>query len=409
VSPPPEAGAFFLCPDFIAAAGRATYLPEHVISAAVAAARRITADESLTALARHYRHCLFEAPSDASELIWRWPPLTDRLQRDAGLFYLLVLLSQALELDALYQRHAIPEQVARETLFDIQRRLDDYRSEHGAWGLTPRHLTWLRNHLTGGIYHLVRLQFAPGAFRGEAHFFRHQASGVVLALSADGVRYRADGAPDGAGGVRDLVGAWTAHLVAGDDEVAGVPLTPAGRAVRHEVRLRRAAWQPALASGDPVLHIHIPAGSPMDLAACGESFAAALTFFGRHFPEQPFVAFSCSSWLLDPALQALLPATSNIARFQREVYLLPGRADGKNTLVRVFGEVPPDLTRAPRDTTLRRAMLDHLLAGGHLSSGRCVLFPEDLSWGRQVYLRQTWPHDVASAVTPSLTGGSPHV
>src|SRR5262249_30698373 len=162
---------------------------------------------------------------------------------------------------------------------------------------------------------------------------------------------------------------------------------------------------PALAPGDPVLHIHIPAGSPMDPAACGESFAAASTFFGRHFPERPFVAFTCSSWLLDPTLQALLPAASNIARFQREVYLLPGRAAGKSTLVRVFGDVPPDLTHAPRDTTLRRAILDHLLAGGHLSGGRCVLFPADLSWGRQVYLRQAWPHDVASAVSPALTRG----
>ena len=62
-------------------------------------------------------------------------------------------------------------------------------------------------------------------------------------------------------------------------------------------------------------------------------------------------------------------------------------ADGRNTLVRVFGSVPDDLTAAPRDTTLRRAILDHLLAGGYLSAGRCFLLSEDLRWGEQVYRR----------------------
>ncbi len=392
---PPRGDASFLRPDFITAAGRVTYLPEEVVAAAVSAARRIAADRSLTALAQRHRHDLFEASDYSAKSIWRWPSWLDVLQDDSGLFYLLVLLSNALELDRLYQRHAIPERVARDTLYDIQRRLDEYRRAQGVWGLTPRHLTWLRHHLTGSLYHLVRLQFAPGEFHGEAHFYRHQPSGAVLALSADGVRYRADGAVDGAGGVYDPIGAWTAHLVVGDEEIAGFPLAPTGRAVHHEVRLHRRAWQPVLTPGDPVLHIHIPAGSPMDPAACGESFAAALAFFPRHFPEQRFVAFTCSSWLLDAALQKLLPATSNIARFQREVYLLPGRGDGKNTLVRVFGSVPTDLSRAPRDTTLRRAILDHLLTGGHLSSGRCVLFPQDLHWGAQVYRQQAWPDDVA--------------
>jgi hypothetical protein len=83
---------------------------------------------------------------------------------------------------------------------------------------------------------------------------------------------------------------------------------------------------------------------------------------------------------------------------QREVYLLPGNTSGASTLLRVFGAVPEDLTRAPRDTTLRRAILDHLEAGGHLSSGKCFLLREDLRWASQVYRRQVWP-----AEPPELT------
>jgi hypothetical protein len=73
------------------------------------------------------------------------------LQAHGGLFYLLVLLAGMPALRTVYRNHAVPEAVTRDTLFDIRRRLDEYRARHGVWGNTPRHLTWLRNHLNGGI------------------------------------------------------------------------------------------------------------------------------------------------------------------------------------------------------------------------------------------------------------------
>jgi hypothetical protein len=380
----------FLNAAFVAAACRDAYLPDDVTAVAVAAAQRMAAWPALCALAEHCRRLLYpppDTPAFPSERIWRWPALSGPLQAHGGLFYLLVLLAGMPALRAVYHTHAVPEAVARDTLYDIQRRLDEYRAQHGAWGLTPRHLTWLRNHLTGSIYHLVRLQFAPGAFRGGVYVFRHRATQRVIALSEDGVRYRADGEIDGAGGVHDERGGWTAQLRQTDGAIAGSPVLPTGRARRQALRLPAAEWEPVLVPGDPVLHIHIPAGSPMDFARCGQSLRAALAFFPRHFPDRPFTGFACSSWLLDPRFETLLPPSSNIVRFQREVYLLPSRADGRNTLARVFGAVPDDLTTAPRDTALRRAILNHLLAGGHLSAGRCFLLPEDLRWGEQVYRR----------------------
>jgi hypothetical protein len=384
----------------VASACRAAYLPPGVERAAVRAARRIAADPALAALAGHCRRCLYADPGYPAERIRRWPALDPVLQADAGLFYLLVLLSAAPDLQTVYERRAIPEPVRRDTLYDIERRLVEYREQHGAWGLTARHLTWLRQHLRGDIFHLVRLQFAPGPFRAGVLVFRHHATGAVLALSEGGVRYRADGQPDGAGGVHDPQGGWEAHLSLRPGTVTGYPVLPVGRAVPQQVRLRRDEWRQVLAPGDPVLHVHIPAGSAMDFVRCGRSFAAALEFFPRHFPDRPFVGFACSSWLLDPRLQRLLPAASNIARLQREVYLLPGSSSGANTLVRVFGAVPEDLARAPRDTTLRRAILDHLQAGGHLSSGKCFLLREDLRWASQVYRRQAWPAEPPELARP---------
>jgi hypothetical protein len=224
-----------------------------------------------------------------------------------------------------------------------------------------------------------------------ARFYRHSAAGTVVALADDGVRYRANGRPDGTSGAKDpasTAGAWTAHYADDGQEVRGYPISPAGTVMRQQVRLSRREWQPFLVPGDPILDIHIPRGGPLDLDLCIRSLQEALEFFPRHFPDRPFVAFSLWSWILDPQLQAMLPDSSNLVRFQREFYLLPVSSEEDENLDFLFGLAPFDLQSAPRDTALRRAVLDHLLSGGHLYDGGGVLFPQDLHRGRQVYLRQ---------------------
>lgn len=389
----PADGPRFLDPDYVAGACRDVGLPPEPTAAAIAAAGRIAAHPPLCALAWHFHHCLFASPTSQRQNLGRWPSLTSALQADAGLFYVVVLLSGLAALQAVHRARGIPAPIVRDTLADVALWVDEYWKQYGCWGLSGSNLNWLMNHVRGELYRLGRLQFIPGPFWGKLRAFRHQAAGTVVALSEDGVQYRADGQVDGAGGVVDAAGAWTARLVQTASEVIGNPIAPAGYAVKREVRLPSAEWKPVLAPGDPTLHIHVPTGSPMDFDLCGESLHAALEFFPRHFPEKPFVAFCCGSWFLDAQFEALLPPTSNIVRFLREVYLFPIRSNGQSALERVFGfgRVPSDLRQAPRDTTLRRALIDHLLSGGHLRGGGCFLFPEDLAWGRQVYRQQALP------------------
>ena len=49
--------------------------------------------------------------------------------------------------------------------------------------------------------------------------------------------------------------------------------------------------------------------------------------------------------------------------------------------------------KSSQDTALQRALLDRLAAGQHddTRAGACFLFPDDLDWGQQVYLRQEFP------------------
>jgi hypothetical protein len=116
--------------------------------------------------------------------------------------------------------------------------------------------------------------------------------------------------------------------------------------------------------GGWVLSTHIPRTGPLTPEAVDDSFAAATDFFATYFPDHPTRDFICSSWLLDPALTEALP-DSNLAAFQRRWQLTgegyPGEAD---VLFFVFGRRDAtELDSLPRDTALRKAILDRLTSG----------------------------------------------
>lgn len=387
----PAGEAFFLAPEFVAEACAATCLSAEVTGKAVALGARIAGDAALRALAWHCHYCLFRAEDYPRDRVREWPTLEEALGEDHGMFNVLVLLSGVPQMRAIHKAHRVPADIVRDTMSQIEDRLEEHRAEQGAWGMTPRYVGWFMNHLTGILYRLVRLQFQFGSFGYRLRAFRHRDSGAVVALSEQGVRYRADGqtwrAHDGP------AGAWSAELSLGDHEVRGNPIAPTGRALRESVRLPAEEWRQVLGPGDPILNIHIPGGGPMDYEQCGQSFELALKFFPRHFPERPFVGFCCGSWILNTLIQELLPDSSNLVRFQREVYLFPIGLDNDSLARSIFGEVPEDLSRAPKDTSFRRAWLQRMSAGKDMraGAGACFLLPEDLSWGGQVYLSQELP------------------
>jgi hypothetical protein len=108
------------------------------------------------------------------------------------------------------------------------------------------------------------------------------------------------------------------------------------------------------------LNIHIPEGGTLTPAAVDASLARGRELFPQHAEAR------CSSWLLDPQLALLLPPGSNIVSFQRRFEPIANEGVEPRVLEYVFHAFEPDLERLPRDTTLQRAIVDHLRGGGHL-------------------------------------------
>jgi len=390
----PEGDLPFLAPEFVREACREVYLSEEIAEAVVSAARAVAASAPLRALAWHFHHYLFRTGENDWDHIWQWPTVERALGNDAGVFYLVVLLSGVPMMKEVHESHQVPPAVARETLSDLQSWLESERRRRadGRWWFGPGNVAWLSNHVRGILYRLGRLQFQFASFGYQIRAYRHLASGMVAALSEDGVSYQSHGGRGG-GNQNGDAGTWTATLTVTDEEVIGYPILPTGRALRQEARLPRGDWIEVLAPGRPALNIHIPGGAPLAHEACGESFRRALEFFPGHFPDRPFEVFCCGSWLLNAQIEEWLPPDSNIVRFQREFYLFPIHLDRDWLLQNVFGEVPKDLSQVSRRTGFQRALADHLLSGKPLAptGGACFLFPQDFRWGRQAYRSQPLP------------------
>ncbi|MGW3891829.1 acyltransferase domain-containing protein [Micromonospora chokoriensis] len=122
--------------------------------------------------------------------------------------------------------------------------------------------------------------------------------------------------------------------------------------------------------GDTAIGLHVPDVGPLTPEAVAASLDEARAFFARHFPDEPYTAFSCGSWLLDPQLREYLPEGSNIVRFQQMFELVPyEEKDGPDADVEVlrfvFRTLSTPLDQLPRRTALQRAIVDHLRAGRH--------------------------------------------
>ncbi|HVE90733.1 MAG TPA: hypothetical protein VNE62_00315 [Actinomycetota bacterium] len=125
------------------------------------------------------------------------------------------------------------------------------------------------------------------------------------------------------------------------------------------------ALGPGFRRGDAALSQHVPRGASLSAEACDLAFELMSQAFTRYFADQVPRVVTCTSWLLDEQLAEYLPASSNIIGFQRRFEVVPGgRDDAEEILTHVFGpDRPGDLSQLPEDTTLQRAVLQHLRAG----------------------------------------------
>ncbi|MEE2752417.1 MAG: acyltransferase domain-containing protein [Candidatus Latescibacterota bacterium] len=390
----PAGGPRFLEPNYIQEAASWTELPGEAVADCLEAANIILHDVGLQKLSWHVHRRLFVVISEPTKA-QNWPSAIPGLHNLSGAFYLLQALSGITSMLANHKQRGIPTEVSRLNCRDIHIWAREYKTlgeprQHGfahefdppRWGLHIRGLSWIGRSLRGVILRIGRLQFIHAPYSFPYLAFRHVQSGKVQVLSEKGNRFTDDGWK----AKKEDEEAWQSDYTELDGKVTATPITADGRAHKTPTRLDLKEWKPVLLPGDPVLEIHIPEDGPMDFDACGESLVEMIRGFPTYFAGESFSAFVCESWLLDPQFQDRMRETSNICRFQRECYLYPiGPGSGRSGLLRLF--TSDDIPSLPRDTNMRQAYLNLFDSGGLWRGGGMMLFPNDLDWGRQVYLQ----------------------
>ena len=310
---------------------------------------------------------------------------SDRPER-SSLFYLLGYLAAMPYAEQEYLRRGISLDLFDETMWDIGFYYRQDSAVKGRWNFTE--FGWIWHHLSCELFRLGRLQFRLDAFDWGVTAFRRKADGAIQLLADPKMTLRADGYARGAGGHPSPEASWRPPFEERPEGWYGCIISPYGSVLPEPVLLPREEWEVALRRGDTVLDLHIPRGENLTAEDCRESFRRAFDFFAWQYPERPFKACYCHTWFFTPQLQQILPRESSIVRFQREFSLFPYPGGPGFLWNFVFGKKYSisDLAAAPRDTSLRRAVLDRLARGEDIFDLPGVMFHSPEEWGAQPYM-----------------------
>jgi hypothetical protein len=346
----------------------------------LALARTIRDDRRLAFLYFHCCRLAFEFMGLYGD-IGNWPSFEPVLPKRSGTFLLLVALSAVPRIQRIHQVLKVPAEVTRDTCGDIASRVSIGREFRGGeLGVTLRCLGWLRLHARGELFQFGRLQFHPTILNEPIRAYRRLTDGEVLLLLEPGQRFTPEGYYDGADG-KLHADAWLSDWrEQGGRLTANRILASNGLAERTPVTIEVKQWQWVADASSVVLNTHIPRGSRISLLDWQSSIRRGFEFYRtlRSVAARP-VACACKSWMFDPRLQELLPESSGLVSLQKRVAVFPlCSAGSRSGLYFIFGEDNVDLGTAPQDTSLRRAVIQHLGAGGALCGGGMMVFEDQL-------------------------------
>lgn len=275
----------------------------------------------------------------------------------------LALLSLVPHCHRRLTKRGLPEEMIHSVINFVDGAVYDYGRRHGgAYGCNL--LDWFQRSVDGKLFRIGRLEIERARFSSPAKVFRN-AEGDAVAL-ADALRVHRDGFALGAKNYEDEEGSYEATVEETDTAWIGHPFREDGFVSAETVTLPKDEWTLALTRGNKIVSLHIPPTGRLDPDAVDATLEETKTFLARYFPDFEYKGFFCGSWLLDPQLEAMVGAESNIARFGRRFRRIAVPSKGSAVFNFVF-LVPDrnnvDVASLPENTRLERALKAHYLDG----------------------------------------------
>ena len=211
---------------------------------------------------------------------------------------LAVIVWKLAEIRRKYEDYGIAAEIIRDTFSDIFLRQHLFYQETGKVGLSRADGIWLRHIASAQIFKLGVLQYQPT----KMFYLENYENGSPF-------------------------------FVISDYQKAKLP------------------------AGTPVLNVHIQTGADLAVERVADSLQMAKDFFPRVFPETPFRAMVCYSWLLHSGLKDLLPPNSRILLFAENFEVISETGDKKQAMERIFGRRYRRRANYPQQTSLQRNAL----------------------------------------------------
>lgn len=313
--------------------------------------------------------------------------LPDLFGENAGVFQLMVAMSAIPLWTKTYGKLGLPEKYALDSAKWIGGTSGIYAAAHnGIPGHTFQQTRWIRYYVEGKLFRIGRLEYMLDTwkiFLPAVYINRKDHS--ISVLCRDQWAYNAAGQKiDPA----METPAFTARIKLLDHYVTGTPIMPNGYPrIGRKITLDLNEWEPLCSAWELVPGIHIPGGGGMKPELLKESLIEAKQFFRKYFATD-VKAFSCGSWLFNPMWEKELP-DSNIAAFQRNVYLTGNSPSKYSGLFFVYGRNSGDPREWQCTTSIHKAFCRIFDRNENLADGFMFILAEDVEkFGTEYYRKK---------------------
>ncbi|MBP1964118.1 acyltransferase domain-containing protein [Paenibacillus aceris] len=292
-----------------------------------------------------------------------WEPLTihpyveEVFGNEASLFYLHAALQRLPLTEQKYSERGLSEELFVETLRDIGVWVQNAYNLVGYYAI--RNFSWIWRHLEARMFRLSGMQFMATKFSGVVKGFYNAKEDRFLLLCSEGMELRANGDMQGVCKKEKTNDGFVTKYEETEDYFIGNPITPIGKGLNKQVKLKKDEWKKVLDKDDTMLEIHIPRDTSFDMETIKDTYRQAKEFYATYFPEVEYKGMVCHTWLFTPQLREMLPPSSNIVKFQQQFYLYPTAGSVRFLWNFVFNELT-EVKDAKPDTSLRKKVLNYL-------------------------------------------------
>ena len=299
-------------------------------------------------------------------------------EAELDLLPFIVIITAIPELYKSLKKRGVPDDIISQSLRQFEDCVYLTEERTGKPGYLKRYFDHMQLYVDEKILNIGRLRFqmVPEL---ESNITVLENKAGELAVLFDGAKINSAGMLLGTPPEGDNEKSFRADVTETEDSFIGYRADEKGNCTAEPSEYPKSEWQLLLKKGDPILSVHIPNKGALTKEACEESYARAREVFEDCYPEFPYKAFHCHSWMLDAKLREFLHESSNVLAFQNKYTLYAGETEGIDVFNFVFKmqytkEV--DYNSIPEDTSLQRALKKLYLDGKYIYEYEGVFISE---------------------------------